>query len=77
MARSVTDLALFLDTMAGFCPRPPDFRGAVMSFGGRVGRPVVPKRVAWTADSAAGCRSIGRRGKSAPGRPGVLRNWDG
>jgi amidase len=51
MARSVADLALFLDTMAGFCPLDPlTFDAPAVSFSGGLARPVAPKRVAFTAD---------------------------
>ncbi len=51
MARNVPDLALFLDTMAGFCPHDPmTFDAPAVSFSAAVGQPAAPKRVAWTAD---------------------------
>jgi amidase len=51
MARNVGDLALFLDAMAGFCPRDPlTFDAPAVSFTDAVARPLVPKRVAFTAD---------------------------
>jgi amidase len=51
MARNVPDLALFLDTMAGFCAHDPmTFDAPAVSFSAAVARPVAPKRVAWTAD---------------------------
>ena len=51
MARSVSDLALFLDTMAGFCPHDPmTFDAPSVSFRDGLARPVAPKRVAFTAD---------------------------
>jgi len=51
MARTVADAALFLDTMAGLCPRDPlTFDAPHRSFAAAVASPVVPKRVAWTAD---------------------------
>jgi amidase len=51
MARNVTDVALFLDTMAGLCPRDAlTFDAPQTSFGAAVASPVAPKRVAWTAD---------------------------
>ena len=51
MARNVADLALFLDTMAGFCPEDPmTFDAPAQSFSAAVASPVAPKRVAWTAD---------------------------
>ena len=51
MARSVADLALFLDTMAGFCPHDPmTFDAPTASFSSGLTRPVAPKRIAFTAD---------------------------
>src|SRR6201994_897989 len=51
MARNVTDVALFLDTMAGLCPRDPlTFDAPHRSFAAAVASPIVPKRVAFTAD---------------------------
>jgi amidase len=51
MARTVADVALFLDTMAGLCPRDPlTFEAPQRSFADAVARPVAPKRVAYTAD---------------------------
>jgi amidase len=51
MARTVADVALFLDTMAGLCPRDPlTFEAPHRSFAAAVASPVAPKRVAWTAD---------------------------
>lgn len=51
MARNVTDVALFLDTMAGLCPRDPlTFDAPHRSFASAVGSPIAPKHVAWTAD---------------------------
>jgi amidase len=51
MARNVADVALFLDTMAGQCPRDPlTFEAPHRSFAAAVAVPVVPKRVAYTAD---------------------------
>ena len=51
MARNVADLALFLDTMAGFCPLDPmTFEAPALSFSDAVAQPVAPKRVAFTAD---------------------------
>jgi len=51
MARTVADLALFLDAMAGFCPHDPmTFEAPHISFSEAVARPVAPKRVAFTAD---------------------------
>jgi amidase len=51
MARNVADLALFLDAMAGLCPHDPmTFDAPHVSFSDAVARPVMPKRVAFTAD---------------------------
>lgn len=51
MARNIADLALFLDTMAGFCPHDAmTFDAPSVSFSAAVASPVAPKRVAWTAD---------------------------
>jgi len=51
MARTVADLALFLDAMAGFCPEDPmTFDAPPTSFSAAVANPVVPKRVAITMD---------------------------
>lgn len=51
MARNIPDLALFLDTMAGFCPRDPQtFDAPSRSFLSAVEAPVAPKRVAYTDD---------------------------
>ncbi|MFI5003226.1 MAG: amidase [Reyranellales bacterium] len=51
MARNVADLALFLDTMAGFCPHDPQtFDAPAVSFSAAVADPVVPKRVAVSLD---------------------------
>jgi amidase len=51
MARNVADLALFLDTMAGFCLRDPmTFDAPATSFSAAVARPVAPRRVAITMD---------------------------
>ena len=51
MARTVADVALFLDTMAGLCPRDPlTFEAPHRSFAEAVASPVAPKRVAFTAD---------------------------
>jgi amidase len=47
----VADLALFLDTMAGFCPLDPlTFDAPAVSFSDALARPIAPKRVAFTAD---------------------------
>jgi amidase len=51
MARSVADLALFLDAMAGFCPHDPmTFDAPAVSFSDSVARPAAPKRVAFAVD---------------------------
>jgi amidase len=51
MARNVADLALFLDTMAGFCREDPmTFDAPATPFAAAVARPSAPKRVAFTAD---------------------------
>ena len=51
MARNIPDLALFLDTMAGFCPQDAmTFDAPAVSFSAAVANPVAPRRVAWTAD---------------------------
>jgi amidase len=51
MARTVADVALFLDTMAGLCPRDPlTFEAPHRSFAAAVASPIAPKRVAYTAD---------------------------
>src|SRR5215468_9547377 len=51
MARTVADLALFLDTMAGHCLHDPmTFDAPALSFSQAVARPVAPRRVAFTAD---------------------------
>jgi amidase len=51
MARNVPDLALFLDTMAGFCPEDAmTFDAPAVSFSAGMANPAVPKRVAITMD---------------------------
>jgi amidase len=51
MARNVADLALFLDTMAGFCPHDPmTFDAPHVSFSAGLANPVRPKRVAISMD---------------------------
>ena len=51
MARNVSDLALFLDTMAGFCPEDAmTFDAPSVSFSTAVANPATPKRVAITMD---------------------------
>ena len=50
MARNVPDVALFLDTMTGLCPRDPlTFDAPAQPFADAVARPLAPKRVAFTA----------------------------
>jgi amidase len=49
MARSVSDVALFLDSMVGLCPRDPlTFEAPGQSFSAAVAAPTAPKRVAFT-----------------------------
>lgn len=51
MARNVPDLALFLDAMAGFCPRDPmTFDAPAVSFSEAVARRDKPRRIAYTPD---------------------------
>jgi len=51
MGRNVADVALFLDAMAGECPRDPlTFAAPQRSFAAAVASPIAPKRVAYTAD---------------------------
>ncbi len=51
MARNVGDLALFLDTMAGFDPRDPQtFDAPAQSFLSAIDAPKVPRRIAYTDD---------------------------
>ncbi|MGI9383890.1 MAG: amidase [Methyloligellaceae bacterium] len=51
MARSVPDLALFLDTMSGLCSRDPlTFDAPSVSFAASVANPMAPKRIAFTSD---------------------------
>ena len=51
MARSVPDLALFLDAMSGLCAHDPlTFDAPAVSFSASVANPVAPKRVAFTPD---------------------------
>jgi amidase len=51
MARTVADVALFLDTMAGPCRHDPlTFEAPHRSFAAAVASPVAPRRVAYTAD---------------------------
>ncbi|MDE0942209.1 MAG: amidase family protein [Alphaproteobacteria bacterium] len=50
MARNATDLALFLDAMAGFCPEDPmTFDAPSLSFSEAVAEAVPPRRVAYAA----------------------------
>ncbi len=54
MARDVPDVALFLDTMAGFCPADPQtFDAPAQSFSDAVAAPAPPRRVAF-AETVAG-----------------------
>src|SRR5215510_6483088 len=51
MARNVPDLALALDSMAGFCPLDPlTFDAPTMSFSDAVAHPPRRLRIAWTAN---------------------------
>ena len=51
MARCVADVALFLDTMVGLCPRDPlTFEAPHRSFTSAIASPAAPRRVAFTAD---------------------------
>ncbi len=51
MARTVADLALFLDSMTGFCPHDPmTFDAPAQSFSTAVAEPVAPRRVAVSLD---------------------------
>jgi len=51
MARNVPDVALFLDSMAGFCPRDPlTFDAPAQSFSEAVAARKLPRRVAWSAN---------------------------
>ncbi len=60
MARNVGDLALFLDTMAGFCPRDPQtFDAPTQSFLSAVDAPVAPRRIAYT-DNFGGAFPVDR-----------------
>jgi amidase len=53
MARTVADVALFLDAMAGLCPRDPlTFDAPAVPFVEAVRAPVAPKRVAFSTDFA-------------------------
>jgi len=51
MGRTVADVALFLDTMVGLCPRDPlTFAAPNRSFTEAIAEPRVPRRVAFTPD---------------------------
>ena len=51
MARNIPDLALFLDTMAGYCPFDPlTFDAPAESFVAALGRMGPPKRIAYSPD---------------------------
>ena len=51
MARSVPDLALFLDAMSGLCAHDPlTFDAPAVPFAESVAHPVAPKRIAFTPD---------------------------
>lgn len=51
MARTVADVALFLDTMTGLCPLDPlTFDRPAVSFSRAVSEPAPPERVAFTPD---------------------------
>jgi amidase len=51
MARTVADVALFLDTMSGLCLHDPlTFDAPSQSFADAVSRAAPPLRIAWTAD---------------------------
>jgi amidase len=51
MARNIPDLALFLDTMAGYCPHDPmTFDAPAESFVDALGRAAPPKRIAYSPD---------------------------
>src|SRR5262249_23528458 len=53
MARTVADVALFLDTMVGLCPRDPlTFEAPQLSFSAAVASPIPPRRVAFTGTFA-------------------------
>lgn len=57
MARTVGDVALFLDAMAGLCPLDPlTFEAPAISFTAGLADPVAPKRVAFTADFGGSIR---------------------
>ena len=51
MARNIPDLALFLDTLAGWCPHDPlTFDAPAVSFTGALKSAAPPKRIAYTPD---------------------------
>ena len=51
MARNIPDLALFLDTMAGYCPLDPlTFDAPAVSYTNGVARARPPQRIAYTSD---------------------------
>src|SRR5215213_4648054 len=51
MARNIPDLALFLDTMTGWCPLDPlTFDAPAAPFARAVAQARPPRRVAWSAD---------------------------
>src|SRR6478735_768328 len=51
MARNIADLALFLDAMAGLCPRDPlTFDAPAVSFTQAVAEAKPPRRIAYTSD---------------------------
>jgi len=51
MARNIPDLALFLDTMAGYCPLDPlTFDAPAVSFTHAVARARPPRRIAYSSD---------------------------
>jgi len=72
MARNIPDLALFLDTMAGWCPHDPmTFDAPAVSFTDAVAAARMPKRIAYTdtfggvvpvdAETRAICAAAARR----------------
>jgi amidase len=51
MARTVADVALFLDAMAGFCPSDPlTFDAPAVSFADALAAPQAPRRIAYSPD---------------------------
>ena len=51
MARNIPDLALFLDTMAGYCPHDPmTFDAPAVSFVAALAHAAPPKRIAYSPD---------------------------